>query len=163
MKLKWYCGMNADCGDFGTEPAECDGEGVYELQSYQEEDWAEGLTPCIECHKCEQILEDPSHYSVHNEFLRGHKGENEFSVELQPWEPPLPEDYFNVGDHVLFEGGVWEVTRACVDEFDDRDQKLSVRWVAGPRMSENMLYATGISAADVRILTEMEVLAYSSK
>jgi len=160
MILKWYCGMNADCGDFGTEPAECDGEGVYELQSYQEADWVDGLTPCIECHKCAQILEDPSHYSV---AMGGYKEENEFSVTLPLWEPPLPQDYLNIGDHVLFEGGVWEVTRAGADEFDDREQKLSVQWVAGPRMSENMLYATGVSATDVKLLTAMEVLAYSSK
>jgi len=163
MRLKWYCGMNADTGGLCSEPTECSAEGVHELTDSEEADWLDDLTPCIPCSSCAQILEDPSHYTPENSMLRGHKGPNEFSVPLQTWEPPLPDDYFKVGDHVLFEGGVWEVTKACLDEFDDRDQKLSVNWVAGPRMSRDLVYSTGISAADVRRLTEMEVLAYSSK
>lgn len=156
MRLQWYCGMQTepDYLDGGPGP-ECDGEGHYDLQSYQVEDWEQGLSPCIQCHKCEQILEDPSHYTKLADI--------EPDPWLAPpgWEPPLPDDVFEEGDHVLFEGGVWRVVKETKDEFDAREQKLDIEYVAGPRMSR-VIYATGIRSSDLKLLTDMEVVAYAS-
>ena len=156
MRLWWYCGMNADVGDFGTEPTECTGVGVITLSADQEQDWEDELTPCITCTQCGQVLEDPSHYTDHSSV-----GQTPAPAPIL-WEPPLPEHWFEEGDHCLYEGGVWRVVRHQLDEFDPREQKVHIEYVAGPRMG-SMLYATGIRTSDLTPLTDMEVLAYSSQ
>lgn len=154
MRLKWFCGMNADTGGFFTDPSECLGEGVYDLNEHEQQDWADGITPCVICPECEQMLEDPSHYIEFDPMNPMEKPEQ--------WEPPLPTEEFEVDDHVLYEGGVWKVVRACLDEFDDREQKLDIEWVAGAR-SGKMVYATGIRSSDLKKLTAMEVVAYAAQ
>lgn len=162
MQLQWYCGMNSDIGDFFTEPSECAASGVVTLTDYEKQDWEDGLTPCVVCHACNQMLEDPSHYSTTESHLPGAFSAININPPLPRWEPPLSDESFGIGDYVLFEGGVWEVISARFDPFDEREQKLSIKWVGGPRASK-LVFATGISNSDLKGLSEMEVLAYASQ
>lgn len=155
MKLRWYCGMNKDWGGIGIEPTECYGEGEIHLTADQAQDWKENLMPNVTCDRCGVVLTDPSHYAVSStEGPRALRPEEEF-------EAPYSDEVFEEGDFVLYEGGVWRVVKEGVDEFDSREQKLDIKWIAGLRMG-GMVYATGVRASEIRSLTEMEVVALSS-
>jgi hypothetical protein len=154
VKLRWSCGVNVDWGGVGIEPGSCAGEGVVHLTEDQLTDWYDDLTPNVQCDRCETVLTDPSHYSV--ESLGSPRANPEMDFEA-----PYSEETFDVNDHVLYEGGVWKVVKESADEFDVREQKLDIKWIGGPRMG-GMVYATGVRASEIRSLTDMEVIAFSS-
>ena len=171
MKLYWYCGMNADTGGFFTEPTECSAEGEIELDPFEQEEFEEtGSVPAVECDSCGAYLSDPSHFTSDTPRPMAQLDLEEDVAEMsnmtaEDWEPPNPGIDYDVGDHVLHEGGVWKVVKVDYDHeriFQDGDQVLDIKWVAGPRMGR-MVYATGIRSSDLRELTAMEVVAFSSQ
>lgn len=162
MRLRWYCGMNKDWGDFGTEPTECNGSGEVTLSCGEEEEWLDGLTPCVKCSECGAVLSDTSHYDVTAIYLQRTTNDDDARTSICNWEPPLSRTIYRADDYVLYEGGVWQVVQEDKDEFDDREQKLAVRWVGGPR-SGKMCFATGVRSSEVEILSEMQVVALCSQ
>lgn len=154
MKMRWYCGLNADWGDVYVEPRECAGEGEVHLNALQVADWEDGLSPNVQCDRCGTVLTDASHYEIVG-------SESPRANPEMSFEPPYSDEIFRNADYVLYEGGAWQVVKTEYDEFDSAEQKLDIQWVGGPRMGK-LVYATGVRASEVRSMSEMEVIAVSS-
>jgi hypothetical protein len=148
MKLRWHCGAEID-------QAKCAGTGEVNLTAYQTEAWHDDLAPTVQCGECGAVLGDTSHYEVV-------EVESPRVCPEMDFEPPYPDEVFETSDYVLYEGGAWRVVKATMDEFDEREQKLDIEWVGGPRMGK-LVYATGVRSSEVRSLTEMEVIAVVSR
>jgi hypothetical protein len=69
-----------------------------------------------------------------------------------------------VEDLVEYQGGVWEIVNTSYDwktPFDDEVVSYNLQWCIGPR-KEKLVYVTDVLQSEVRLLSEMEVLALAA-